>query len=301
MVDSKNNARPSKSYEELMDKAKKRVAKIKESAKEKAQTQEDKKDKVLPFWPEEVRSVPNAVLRGALFTVSKERAMFKELTPIASVDGIEIRVKNDRLNQVDLDLWEMLLHLQRLNPLGDRVEFTANFILQALGRTTGGRDHQWLDNALARLIGSVVDIKWTRERKAFSGALVSGFFRDEDTGRYVVKFNQDMATLYGQGHTYIDWEQRQALGQNNLAKWLHGFYSSHADSFGYKVETLQRLCGSTVERLGDFRKLLSKAFGKLVEIGAIVKWRIDNETDVVTVEKEPTPAQKRHLSRDKRR
>ncbi len=268
---------------------------------EKAAAAAKKQQLALPFWPEEVRSVPNAVLRGALFTVSKERAVLKELTPIAAVDGIEIRAKNDRLNQVDLDLWEMLLHLQRLHPLGNRVEFTAHAMLKVLGRTTGGKDHQWLDNALARLIGSVVEIKWTRERKAFAGALVSSFFRDDDTGRYVVKFNQEMATLYGQGHTYIDWEQRQALGQNNLAKWLHGFYTTHAAPFGYKVETLQKLCGSTVERLGDFRKLLRAALAKLVEVGAIGGWQIDSETDVVTVEKEPTTTQRRHLARSKRR
>lgn len=301
MADSEDNASKGKTYEELMAKAKARVAKIKESDKEKEQTQADKKDKVLPFWPEEVRSVPNAVLRGALFTVSKERAIFKELTSIASVDGIEIRYMGQRLNQVDLDLWEMLLHLQRLNPLGDRVEFTAHSMLKALGRGTSGADHETLNNGLARLIGNATEVKWLKERKAFAGSLVSSYFRDEDTGRYVVKFNQDMATLYGQGHTYIDLEQRQALGQNNLAKWLHGFYASHADPFGYKVETLQRLCGSTADRLGDFRKLLIKALDKLVEVGAIIRWRIDSGTDVVTVEKEPTPTQERHLSRAKRR
>mgnify|MGYP000897609377 FL=1 len=294
----KDSARSSKSYDELMGNLKKRVAKIKESAEEKAQ--EDKKDKVLPFWPEEVRSVPNAILRGALFTVSKERAVFKELTPIASVDGIEIRYMGQRLNQVDLDLWEMLLHLQRLNPLGDRVEFTAHSMLKALGRGTSGADHETLNNGLARLIGNATEVKWPKERKAFAGSLVSSYFRDEDTGRYVVKFNQDMATLYGQGHTYIDLEQRQALGQNNLAKWLHGFYSSHADPFGYKVETLQRLCGSTASRTG-FRRMLKVALEKLVEVGAIVRWRIDNRTDVVTVEKEPTPSQKLHLSKEKKR
>lgn len=253
----------------------------------------------LPFWPEEVRSVPNAVLRGALFTVSKERSMLKDLTPIASVDGIEIRYMGQRLNQVDLDLWEMLLHLQRMQPLGNRVEFTANAMLKALGRSTSGADHEALNNGLARLIGSATEIKWVKERKAFAGALVSSFFRDDDTGRYVVKFNQEMATLYGQGHTYIDWEQRKALGQNNLAKWLHGFYTTHAAPFGYKVETLQKLCGSGAS-LREFRRLLKAALAKLVEIGAIGGWQIDVETDVVTVEKKPTATQKRHLARSKR-
>ena len=131
------------------------------------------------------------------------------------------------------------------------------------------------DNALARLIGSVVEIKWTRERKAFAGALVSSFFRDDDTGRYVVKFNQEMATLYGQGHTYIDWEQRQALGQNNLAKWLHGFYTTHAAPFGYKVGTLQKLCGSGAN-LREFRRLLKAALAKagrpdiMIVVGGVI-------------------------------
>lgn len=251
----------------------------------------------LPLWPEEVRGVPNAVLRGAMFTVSKEREVLKELTPIASVDGIEIRYMGQRLNQVDLDLWEMLLHLQRLQPLGNRVEFTAHSMLKALGRGTSGADHEALNNGLARLIGSATEIKWVKERKAFAGALVSSFFRDDETGRYVVKFNQDMATLYGQGHTYIDWEQRQSLGQNSLAKWLHGFYTSHAAPFPYKVETLQKLCGSTVERLGDFRKLLRAALKKLVDIGAISDWEIDPETDLVAVNKKPSPTQRKHLAK----
>lgn len=244
--------------------------------------------------------MPNAVLRGALFTVSKEREVLRELTPIAAVDGIEIRAKNDRLNQVDLDLWEMLLHLQRMQPLGGRVEFTAHSMLKALGRTTGGKDHHWLDNALARLIGSVVEIKWVKDRKAFAGALVSSFFRDDETGRYVVKFNQDMATLYGQGHTYIDWEQRQLLGQNSLAKWLHGFYTSHAAPFDYKVETLQKLCGSSAT-LREFRRLLKAALTKLVGIGAISDWEIDTATDLVAVNKKPSPTQRKHLAKAKKR
>ncbi len=296
MADSKDNAHKPKSYDDLMAKAKGRVSKKKTASEQQAPEAQD--DMRLPPWPESVRCVPNALLRGALFSVSKEREFFKELTTIASVDGIEIRYTGQRLNQVDLDLWEMLLHLQRLQPLVDRIEFTAHSMLKALGRTTGGKDHQSLDNALARLIGSVAEIKWVEERKAFIGALVSSVLRDVDTGRYVLKFNQDMAVLYGQGHTYIDLEQRQALGQNSLAKWLHGFYTSHAAPFGYKVETLRNLCGSEAS-LREFRRLIRVALNKLIEVGAITGWQISPLTDILTVEKEPSPTQKRHLSRAK--
>ena len=47
--------------------------------------------------------------------------------------------------------------------------------------------------------------------------------------------------------------------------------------------------------------MLKVALEKLVEVGAIVRWRIDNITDVVTVEKEQNPTQERHLSRKKLR
>ena len=57
----------------------------------------------LPFWPDEVRGVPNAVLRGALFTVSKERDTIKDARQIATVEGIEISFKGERFNQTDLE------------------------------------------------------------------------------------------------------------------------------------------------------------------------------------------------------
>lgn len=253
----------------------------------------------LPFWPEEVRGVPNAVLRGALFTVSKERDTIKDARQIATVEGIEISFKGERFNQTDLDLLEVLLHLQRLQPLGDKVEFSIDGMLRELGRGVSGKHHAELKNQVMRLMGGAIEIKWTKERKAFGGTFVTGYFRDDDTGRYVVTFNPKMLQLYSNGHTYIDWNQRQALGQNNLAKWLHGFYASHAAPFAYKVSTLQRLCGSTVERLGDFRKMLRLALAKLVEIGAFTGWEIEPKTDTLTIQKTPTGSQQRYLRRKK--
>lgn len=250
----------------------------------------------LPLWPDEARAVPNALLRGALFAVGRERTFLPVLTRIESIDGIEIRCKNDRLNQVDLDLWEALLHMQRLQPLGEKITFTARSILIGLGRGVSGRAHEDLHNGLARLVGTVMEIKLIKEKKVFVGSLVSSFLRDEESGRYIVRFNQDMALLYGAGYTYLDLTQRQALTQNNLAKWLHGYYSSHARPYPYLVKTLHRLCGSLAS-LKEFRRLLIAALSQLIEVGALTSWSIEPGTDMVKVSKVATKSQLRHLVR----
>ena len=252
---------------------------------------------MLPLWPEEVRGMPNAVLRGALFTVSQTRQMHATLTPVAAVDGIEISVKNDRLNQHDLDLFEMLLHVQREQPLGDPVHFTAHSLLRALGRGTSGQHHKELQNDMARLIGSVVKIHWTAERKTFMGSLVERAYIDEDTDHWVVEFSRDLMTMYSQGHTWIDWEERKALGRNHIAKWAHGFYASHAKPFAYSVDTLWKLSGSTAIRK-EFRRKLQAALGELKALGAIDGWEID-AGDLVHVKRTPSQTQRKYLARSK--
>ncbi len=252
----------------------------------------------LELWPDAVRGVPNAALRGALFSISQIRATAKKRTLVAAVDGIEVRVQGERFNQSDLDVWEMLLHFARERPLGNRVEFASNALLKALGRSTGGTQHEQLREEITRLRSGTVEITWTTNGKAFGGGLVSEYFYDDVTQSYVVIFSEKMLSLYEGGYSHIDWEQRKLLGNNNLAKWLHGFYSSHADPFAYKVETIRKLCGSKHDqRLGDFRKLLRVALEKLVGLGAILSWNIDSKSDLVTVVKTPSASQQRHLQR----
>jgi hypothetical protein len=258
---------------------------------------EQAKQLSLELWPEAVRGVPNAVLRSALFGVSKTREVHKKRTMVAAVEGYDIRFKGEMFNQTDLDVWETLLHLARLQPLGTQVEFTAHSLLKQLGRGTSGKHHEELKEQLMRLIGGAVEITWTKERRAFAGALVSSYFRDDETGRYVVKFNPDMAKLYGVGHTLIDWSERQSLGQDLLAKWLHGHYASHAAPYPYKVTTLRTWSRSTVERLGDFRKQLRLALNKLVANGSLKSWSIDPDTDLVHVVNIPSSAQLKHLAK----
>lgn len=249
----------------------------------------------LDLWPDAVRGVPNAVLRGALFSVSQRRA-WADRELLAAVDGIEIRFKGQRFNQTDLDLWEMLVHLARTQPLGSRLDFTAHSMLLALGRSTGKTQHEQLHAELVRLKAGAVEITWTGEKKSFVGGLIGNVYRDHETNRYVVILDQRMMTLYADGYSYVDWSQRQALGTNSLAKWLHGFYTSHASPYPYKVDTIRSLCGSSTKALWEFRRLLKNALDELVRIGAIKRWHI-NDQDLVHVIRVPSVAQTRHLGK----
>jgi CHAD domain-containing protein len=249
----------------------------------------------LNFWPDEVRGVPNAALRGALFSISKEREMAKKRQRLATVDGYQIMFKGERYNQRDLDLWEMLLHIGRQQPYGKHIEFIASDLLKALGRATGGGDYEELKEDISRLMSGVVEITFTDTQETFIGSLIHNAYRQETTQRYALVFDEKMRKLYDTGYTHVDWEQRTKLKGDSLAKWLHGFYATHASPLRYKVETIKELCGSTTGRLTDFRIALRKALDKLKDVGAITSWAIDPKSDLVTVRRKASMSQKRHL------
>jgi hypothetical protein len=268
-----------------------------EKAKEDLARQAEAKDAApaqLPLWPDAVRAVPNAVLRGALFCISNTRATVKKRTLLASVKGIDVRFKGERLNQTDLDVWETIIHLARTQNLGAKVKFSAHAMLTLLGRHHGKEQHEQLKEDISRLTGAVVEI--THDGRAFGGAMVQSYYRDESESVYVVEVSPQLLTLYQAGNTYIDWEERQQLGNANLAKWLHGFYSSHAAPMPYKVATVRDLCGAkSTQRLGDFRKLLRAALDTLVEKGtSITGWEID-DNDCLVVTRRPSKSQRKHL------
>ena len=284
-----------------------KIARLKETAARKIAEGKAQKKAATPdrqlkleLWPDEVRGVPNAILRGALFGVGQERTIHKKRTLVAAVEGYEIRFKGETFNQTDLDVLEGMLHLAMPHPLGKRVEFTVHSFLKALGRGTSGKHHEEFKEQVMRLVTGGIEITDTKARVTFMGTLVSKAFREEDSGRYVVIFDKDMLNLYEAGYSHIDWNQRMALGKSTLAKWLHGFYATHAKPYPYKVETLHNLCGSADKSLRSFRQKLKKALDELVCVRAIDSWIID-QNDLVTVQRTPSRAQQKHINRTTKR
>lgn len=252
----------------------------------------------LPLWGDEVRGTPNAILRSALCSVRSQREAYTKRTLIAAIGDYEVRIKGIRPNQTVLDVWLELIHLAKEQPLENVVEFTAHSLLKKLERNTGKSQHEQLKEEISSLVAVYIEITSKTKAKSFFGNLVTSGEQDEKTGHYRVQFNADFQKLFSDGYSCINMEQRRALGRNNLAKWLHGYYASHAEPYPLKVETIHTMCGSDTQEMFHFRAALKKALDALKKVGGIHAWKIDSN-DLVHVVNVPTTSQQKHLKRKK--
>lgn len=251
----------------------------------------------LPVWHTETRGIPNICLRSALFGViqrGRRKAVKGEL--IAAVKGLDIRYTGWRLDQGDFDVLAHALHLasrQQEKTLSGHIQFTAKGFLREIGRTFGKSGREWLKDSFRRLTATAVEIKvetaqgYRVESYTYAGSLIDEFYYNVRERTYFLKINPKLATLFDSGWTMLQWRQRMLL-QTDLAKWLHGFYSSHSSPYPMKVTTLKHLCGSECNRLSDYRGKLRNALGELTRHGVLESWEIDRQ-DKVHVQKKKGP------------
>ncbi|OKY73952.1 MAG: hypothetical protein BM485_15970 [Desulfobulbaceae bacterium DB1] len=249
---------------------------------------------LLPVWHEETRGVPNPCLRSALFGViqrGRRKAVKGEL--VAAVKGLDIRYTGWRLDQGDFDVLAHALHLasrqQEKSPTC-HVQFSAKGFLRAIGRKFGKSGRDWLKDSLRRLTASAVEIKaeirygCRVESCTYAGSLIDEFYYNARDKTYFLKINPKLAFLFDSGWTMLQWPQRILL-KTDLAKWLHGFYASHAVPYPVKTATLRHLCGSECNRLSDFRGKLRTALEELRNCGALESWEIDQLDKVHVLKK----------------
>lgn len=259
----------------------------------KQQTQQEQLP--LPKWTDRVRGVPNAILRSALFGIAsgRQREELKE-KEVSAFGGLSVRQTGQELNQGDRDVWDQLIHLARTGGLENCVEFSASSFLASIGRTAGGKDMQWLQKAIDRLMLTKVEID--DGVHVFCGTLIPQTFKNKQTCRYVVFLNPTISNLYSSGGwTMIDLQRREALRGHPLAQWLHDFFSTHAEPLPFSVAKIHAMCGSKNRQLRGFRRELREALLFLEEIAG---WtcRID-DADLIRVERIPSRSQSRHILR----
>ena len=253
----------------------------------------------LPLWPEPVRAVPNGFLRSALFgAIAKGQRRYMDGEQVAAVDGIEIRYTGQRLDQGDLDVWESVLHVTRLQNMGEQCRFTAYSLLKLMGKADAGTNRETLHKRLIRLKANAVEIQ--QGRYSYAGSLIDDVYRDKHTHEYVLTLNPKLRPLFASDQfTVLQWAVRQDLHGQQIAQWLHGFYASHAAPFPVKVETLLKLCGSGAVDPHSSKQKLRKALDAVREASAAHSEGFSYEIkgDLVHVEKQASGSQRRHLAK----
>lgn len=245
----------------------------------------------LKLWPEDRRGAPNALLRSALFSAGKptnKRKIFKQHT-LAVLGPFSINYTGPQLYQPELDVWLELVHRCRLRPLGTETEFPVRAFLKSLGRATGKSDYIALVGTFRLLATTLIEVNARDEKgrvRGYMGHLVDSLEHNEATGRWRATLNPKIASLFAPNeHTWLHVGARQALGRSFLAKWLHGYFSTHRVPLPISAERLQNLSGSSkAQRLRDFRRALRRALDEVASVeraeGRVFEWRLDDDDQV---------------------
>lgn len=238
---------------------------------------------VLTSWSDKSRAMPSILLRSALFAaIQRNERRNINRAQLPSSGDCRIFYAGPQLDQADLDVWGHILHLARGKALTTPVCFSAHAFLRAIGRATGGKQHEWLKEAFARLGGCFLEVTHRGNITEADGLI--RFKRNEVTNHIELFINPAARQLFDIGYTQIKHEQRKSLVGKPLALWLHGFLAAHISHDGISIEILHRLSGSRNSELRGFKRDLKKALDNLKEVGAILSWSI-NEKNMLFVSK----------------
>lgn len=252
----------------------------------------------LPICPDSVRPVPNRFLRSALFgSPAKGRRTYLKEEPIAAVDGVSISYTGERLDQGDLDVWQSLVHSVKDQKVGTPCRITTYSLLKLMGITDNGKNRATLCQRIKRLVANALTIK--TERYSYFGSLIYDAYKEEKTQEWVIQINPKMLQLFNSDQfTMIDWSVRRDLHGKPLAQWLHGFYSTHAKPYPYRVETLLKMSGSENSDRHSGKQKLVKALLALAAASCDrgQPFRFEITGGLVQVQKSGSDSQRRHIA-----
>lgn len=274
----------------------KSIAELAREAARFPSSQEESKQ--LGLWPDDRRGAPNVSLRSALFSAAKprkERKLYRDHALPAAIGTKTITYTGPQLYQHEQDVWLEVLHRCRLRPAGDATDFHPHGFLRSLRRSTGKANYQQLHETMALLHATSINVIVERDDRGkptgYRGHLIENFRYNDSLCRWEVGLHPDIAELFApKEHTWLDINARLALGKNYLAKWCHGWFSSHRKPYPVSVSRLHELSGSgTVSRARRFREALREALVAIAGVekarGRKFEWRID-EDDLVHVMRE---------------
>jgi len=242
-----------------------------------------------PSVPNGKRIIPNDLIRSSLFTVSnhnQKREYIKE-RELFTFGQTKITFTGEELRQDDEDVWLQIMYL--CSKAKDcNVKFMPYSILSSLNWPARSQYRDKLKNSINRMSATNITLSNTTFSSGITLSLVRKFIwkgdKEEKLKKWKVWLEPEMLKLFeGMLYSKILWEQRTKL--NPLAKWLHSYYSSHAEPFTIKVVTIHAACGSKTKALKHFKPMLRNSLHDLVLIGFLEDCWIDARNLVHVIRK----------------
>lgn len=245
----------------------------------------------LPDVSTQNRVIPNDFIRSSLFTVTNKkikREYIKE-KELFTFGNTKITFTGEELRQDDEDVWlQIVFSACRTNRT--TIEFSPYTFLRELDYPARTQYRDSMKTSISRMTATNIRITNVNLKKGLAFSLIRKFAWQDDSGDKLKKWKiwlepELLKLLDNLQFSKIHWDQRKKL--NPLAKWLHSYYSSHAEPFPIKVETLHKACGSKSKQLKHFKENLRKALMELVQVGFLETFFVDarNLTHVIRVKK----------------
>lgn len=251
------------------------------------------KEFILPHVPEGKRIIPNDMIRSSLFNISNhncKREYLKE-RKLYSFQSTEITYTGEELRQDDEDIWLQLIYLAS-NARSEKVECRPYTFLKHIKWPQRTQYRDKLKDCLTRMSATTIKIYNTDFQQGIGFSLVRKFeWNDsgESLKEWKIWLEPEVVKLFqaiGRMYTKVHWDQRMKL--KPLAKWLHAFYSSHAEPQAIFILKLLQLSGSKTKNLKHFKEILRAALIELIKVGFLEHADIDQRNYLHVIRKKST-------------
>ena len=248
----------------------------------------------LALWSDELRGVPNPMIRSGLFGIKTtgKREHFENQV-VVSLSNFKMLYTGKELLQDDLSVWMSLLNLASRQRIGDTVFFTGYQLIKDIGWSVNKVSYVRARQCLERLKANAIKIQLPNGQRGYSGALIRDFAwvsKEDGTenASWWVRFEPKIVDLFQPDTvTFVQWSQRKQIGSRaTLTLWLHSFYTSHRDPLPISLAKIHELARSEQKDMRFFRRRVQNALETLKKIGLLTSYAI-SDGDIVTVKKAP--------------
>lgn len=185
--------------------------------------------------------------------------------------GKELFFSGERFDQWDLDvLLYCAVQTTIKNGQPGLFQFEPSELLRSLNLRNSGLNRQRVFASLQRLHNGVIDIRGKDYR--YMTRFINRVLLDSQKDQCLVETNADVAATFRANGVAAEIRERQQLGRNGLAKWLHGATMVFKGGFTSTKEELHALCDPQTKQIRCFSKRLNKAMELLAENGRVENW-----------------------------